>query len=51
MNVNLVSIILTLIIGIFVGAIFILIMDFVKGNNAEKKAEKLLADARREKEK
>ena len=51
MNVNLVSIILTLIIGIFVGAIFILIMDFVKGNNAEKKAEKLLADAKKEADK
>lgn len=51
MNTNLVSIILTLIIGIFVGAIFILLIDYVKGNNAEKKAEKLLTDAKKDADK
>lgn len=51
MNFNWVSIILTLIIGIFVGALIILLLEYVKGSNAEKKAEKLLADAKKDADK
>lgn len=51
MNFNLLSIILTLIVGIFVGAIIILIIEHIKENNAQKKAEKLLSDAKTEADK
>ncbi len=48
MNNNFVSIILALIIGIFVGVIIIKIIQYVKLNQAEKKVEKLLLDAKKE---
>ena len=51
MNFNLLSIILTLIVGIFVGAVIILIIEHIKENNAQKKAEKLLNDAKKEADK
>lgn len=51
MNFNLLSIILTLIIGIFVGAVFVIALEYIKGNSASKKAEKLLADVKKEADK
>jgi len=51
MNFNLASIILTLIIGIFVGAVIAFIIEYIKGNNAEKKAHDLLSDAKKEADK
>ncbi len=48
MNASFISIILTLVIGIFVGAVFILVMDYFKVNNASRKAEKLLTDAKKD---
>ncbi len=51
MSLNLMSIILTLIIGAFIGAIIVLLIEYIKGNNAEKKAEKLLLDAKKDADK
>ena len=51
MNFNLMSIILTFIVGIFGGAIIVFIVEYVKGINASKKAEKLLSDAKKEADK
>lgn len=51
MNFNLASIILTLIIGIFVGTVITFIIEHIKGNNAEKKARDLLNDAKKEADK
>ncbi len=51
MNINLIFIVLTLIIGIFIGAIIIYLLDFIKVNNARAQAEKLLSDAKNEADK
>lgn len=51
MNFNLVSIILTLIIGMFIGAVITFIIEYIKGNNAEKKARDLLNEAKKEADK
>lgn len=51
MSYNLLSIILTLIIGIFLGAIVVLFIEYMKTNNASTKAEKLLSDAKKEADK
>ena len=51
MNLGILSIILALIIGIIIGAIVIFIMDSMKVNNAEAKAEKLLDDAKKDADK
>ncbi len=42
---------LTFVIGIFVGALFIVFINYMKGNSAEKKADKFLEDAKKEAEK
>ena len=48
---NLASIILALMIGIIIGIAAILILNTIKGNKAEEKAEKLLSDAKKEADK
>ncbi len=51
MNFNLASIILALIVGIVFGVIAVLILNAMKGNKAEAKAEKLLNDAKKDADK
>ncbi len=51
MEYQVISIILTLLIGIFIGTIAMIVISNIKGNNAEKKAAKFLEDAKKEAEK
>ena len=51
MNFNILFIILALIIGIFVGIFAIIVIEYIKGNNAQKRAEKLLSNAKKEADK
>lgn len=51
MEYSVMSIILTLFIGIFAGAGTIALLNYLKGTSAEKKADKFLEDARKEAEK
>ena len=51
MNLDFASIILALIVGIIVGVVAILIVNGLKGNKAEAKAEKLLENAKKEADK
>ncbi len=51
MNLNFTSIILALIIGIIIGVVIILVLNAIKGNKAEAKAEKLLENAKKEADK
>ncbi len=51
MNFNLMSIILTFIVGIFGGAIIIFVFEYIKGITASKKAERLLSESKKEADK
>lgn len=51
MEFNLISILLTLIVGIFIGAIIVFVLNYIRGVSAEKKADKFLEDAKKEAEK
>ncbi len=51
MNFNLASIILALMIGIIIGVVAILVLNAIKGNQAEAKAKELLTDAKKEADK
>jgi ribonuclease Y len=48
---NAISIILTLIVGSFIGALIIVFVNYIKGNNADKKARELISDAKKEADK
>ena len=50
MEFNVMSI-LTLIIGIFIGTLFISLLNYFRGVSAEKKADKFLEEAKKEAEK
>ena len=43
--------ILTLVIGLFVGAIIVAILNYIKIKNTENKADKLIEDAKKEADK
>lgn len=51
MEYNMLSILLTLLIGILVGISVILLFNYLKGTNAERKADKFLEEAKKEAEK
>lgn len=51
MEFNIVSILLTLMIGIFLGIGLTLLLNYIRGISAEKKADKFLEEARKEAEK
>jgi len=51
MEFNIVSILLTLMIGIFLGIGVTLLLNYIRGINAEKKADKFLEEAKKEAEK
>lgn len=51
MSLHFVSIILALIIGIIIGVVAIIILNTIKGNQAEAKAEKLLENAKKDADK
>lgn len=51
MSLHFVSIILALIIGIIIGGVAILVLNAIKGNKAEAKAEKLLENAKKDADK
>lgn len=51
MSLHFISIILALIIGIIVGVVVILVVNAIKGNKAEAKAEKLLENAKKDADK
>lgn len=51
MEFNMVSILLTLMIGIFLGIGVTLLLNYIRGINAEKKADKFLEEAKKEAEK
>ncbi len=51
MNLNFASIILALIVGIIIGVVIIIVLNAIKGNKAEAKAEKLLENAKKEADK
>ena len=51
MDINIIFSILLILIGIFLGIITLVIINYIKGNSASKKAEKLLEKAKKEAEK
>jgi len=51
MEYNVMSIILTLLIGIFAGASLVILLNYLRGVSAEKKADKFLNEAKKEAEK
>lgn len=51
MSLHFVSIILALIVGIIIGGVVILVLNAIKGNKAEAKAEKLLENAKKDADK
>lgn len=51
MNLNFTSIILALIVGIIIGAVAMIVVNAMKGNQAEAKAEKLLENAKKDADK
>ena len=51
MDNNIIFSILLILIGIFLGIITLVIINYIKGNSASKKAEKLLEKAKKEAEK
>ena len=48
---NLATSILLLFVGVFVGAIVVIVINTIKGSNAQNKANKLLENAKKEAEK
>jgi ribonuclease Y len=51
MEINWAAIILTLVIGIFIGSMIMLLINYIRGNNIEKKAHELLGDAKKDADK